>query len=222
MGATGSSAVLTVVPTVATAAQGRSPAARSSSTACSSRSGLSACSSSVAMRRRCAAPNPASNAPFCTELWAWSLAYTTSGARSACRPPPFCEKPDVHSRAQSSAVKVEVLAVSAITPLNESGRPTIVRSHSMTTSSTSVAAGLVCQFIACGPSPDETRSASTDERSVLLGKKLKNPGWFQCVMPGRTMRSRSAITSSISPPRSGGSCGSSAATSPGCDRLRTG
>ena len=104
------------------------------------------------------------------ELCAWSLAYTTSGASSACRPPRFCENADVRSRAQSRAVKVDVLAVSSMTPVNVSGSPTISRSHSMTTSSTSVAAGLVCQLMPCTPSPDETRSASTDERSLLLGK----------------------------------------------------
>ena len=105
-----------------------------------------------------------------TELCAWSLAYTTSGASSACRPPRFCENADVLSRAQRSAVKVEVLAVSSITPVKARGRPTISRSHSMTTSSTSVAAGLVCQLMPCAPSPDETRSASTEEKSVTLGK----------------------------------------------------
>ena len=63
-----------------------------------------------------------------------------------------------------------VLALSWITPLNVSGRPSICRSHSMTTFSTSVAAGLVCQLMPCGPSPEETRSASTDARSVLEGK----------------------------------------------------
>ena len=105
-----------------------------------------------------------------TELCAWSLAYTTSGASSACRPPRFCENAEVRSRAHSSAVKVDVLAVSSITPVKVSGSPTISRSHSMTTSSTSVAAGLVCQLMPCTPSPDETRSASTDERSLLLGK----------------------------------------------------
>ena len=104
------------------------------------------------------------------ELCAWSLAYTTSGASSACRPPRFCENCDVRSRAHSSAVNVEVLAVSSMTPVNVSGSPTIWRSQSITTSSTSVAAGLVSQLMPCTPSPDPTRSASTDERSLLLGK----------------------------------------------------
>ena len=63
-----------------------------------------------------------------------------------------------------------MLAVSSITPVNVPGRSTIWRSHSITTSSTSVAAGLVSQLIPCTPSPDETMSASTDERSLLLGK----------------------------------------------------
>ena len=63
-----------------------------------------------------------------------------------------------------------MLAVSWMTPLKASDRPSICRSHSMTTSSTSVQAGLVTQFMPCAPRPDETRSASTDERSVLEGK----------------------------------------------------
>ena len=65
---------------------------------------------------------------------------------------------------------MEVLAVSSMTPVNVSGRPTIWRSQSITTSSTSVAAGLVSQLMPCTPRPDPTRSASTDERSLLLGK----------------------------------------------------
>ncbi len=65
---------------------------------------------------------------------------------------------------------MDVLAVSSITPVNVSGRPTISRSHSITTSSTSVAAGLVCQLMPCTPSPEETTSASTDAKSLLLGK----------------------------------------------------
>ena len=105
-----------------------------------------------------------------TELCAWSLAYTTSGASSACRPPRFWVNSVVRSRAQSRAQKVAVLAVSWITPVNVSGRPSIWRSHSMTTSSTSVAAGLVCQLMPWTPRPEETRSASTEERSLLLGK----------------------------------------------------
>jgi hypothetical protein len=63
-----------------------------------------------------------------------------------------------------------VLALSWIAPVNVSGSPTICRSQSITTSSTSVAAGLVCQLMACAPRPAVTRSASTEERSALDGK----------------------------------------------------
>ncbi len=40
----------------------------------------------------------------------------------------------------------------------------------MTTSSTSVPAGLVCQLMHCAPRPAVTKSASTEVRSVLEGK----------------------------------------------------
>ena len=63
-----------------------------------------------------------------------------------------------------------MLAVSWMTPVNASGSPSICRSQSMTTSSTSVAAGLVCQLMPWAPRPAETRSASTEARSVLAGK----------------------------------------------------
>ena len=73
------------------------------------------------MRRRCSLPNPASSAALGIELCAWSLAYTTSGASSACRPPRFWLKAEVRSRAQSSAVNVDVLAVSSMTPVKVVG-----------------------------------------------------------------------------------------------------
>jgi len=65
---------------------------------------------------------------------------------------------------------VAVLAVSWMTPVKVSGRPSICRNHSMTTSSTSVAAGLVCQLMPWLPRPAHTRSANTEERLELDGK----------------------------------------------------
>ena len=51
-----------------------------------------------------------------------------------------------------------VLAVSWMTPVKAGLRPTIWRSQSMTTSSTSVAAGLVCQLMPWAPMPEAARS----------------------------------------------------------------
>ncbi len=85
----------------------------------------------------------------------------------------------MRSRAQSRAQNVAVLALSWMTPLNAAERPSIWRSQSMMTFSTSVAAGLVCQLMHWGPRPAATRSASTDDRSVFEGKYANQPGWFQ-------------------------------------------
>ena len=60
----------------------------------------------------------------------------------------------VRSRAQSSATSVAVEAVSWMTPLKVAGSPSICRSQSITTSSSSVAAGLVCQLIPWTPRPE--------------------------------------------------------------------
>ena len=59
----------------------------------------------------------------------------------------------VRSRAQSSATSVLVEAVSWITPLHASDRPTICRIQSVTTSSSSVSAGLDCQDRPSTPRP---------------------------------------------------------------------
>jgi hypothetical protein len=77
-------------------------------------------------------------------------------------PARFWPWPLERSRAHSSAVSVAVEAESWITPVNDSGSPTMRRSHSITTSSTSVAAGLVCQLIPWAPSPAAARSPSTE------------------------------------------------------------
>ena len=98
-------------------------------------------------------PKPASSAAFSTELWLCADTYTTSGVPSACRPPrlrPYCV---VRSRAQISASSVQVEAVSWMTPLHASERPTISRIQPTTTSSTSVSAGLDCQARPSTPSP---------------------------------------------------------------------
>ena len=64
----GSSAVVAVVPVVATTAQGTAPAARSRSIAASSSSAHIAYAASCRIRRTFARPNPASSAALSTEL----------------------------------------------------------------------------------------------------------------------------------------------------------
>ena len=98
-------------------------------------------------------PNPASSAAFSTELWLCAETYTTSGADSACRPPRASENALARSRAQSSATSVQLDAVSWMTPLHAGDRPTICRIQSVTTSSTSVRAGLDCQDSPSTPRP---------------------------------------------------------------------
>ena len=92
------------------------------------------------------------------------------GGSPACSPSRFWEKLLVRSRAQRSAVSVEVEAVSWITPVKVEGSPTIWRSQSITTSSTSVAAGEVCQLMPWAPRPAQTRSARMEAWLVLEGK----------------------------------------------------
>jgi hypothetical protein len=106
-------------------------------------------------------PKPASSAAFSIELWPSCEAYTTSGASSPWSPAPFWLKPELFSRAHRSAQSVAVLAVRT-TPVQVSDRPTIWRSQSITTSSTSVAAGLVCQLMPWTPRPEATMSARID------------------------------------------------------------
>jgi hypothetical protein len=79
-------------------------------------------------------------------------------------------KSEIRSRAQIRAQSVAVEAVSWMTPRNSSGKPIIWRSQSMTVSSSSVAAGDVCQFMALTPSPAEISSARMDGPELLAGK----------------------------------------------------
>ena len=119
-------------------------------------------------------------------------------------------------------MSVAVEAVSCTTPANAAGSPIIWRSQSITTSSTSVAAGDVCQLMPCAPSPAAARSPSTEARLVFEGKYAKKPGWFQCVMPGTTASSSAAIASASRPPSAGGSSGKRARMAPGATGLITG
>jgi len=74
MPGSGSMAVVAVLPTVATTAQGRTPRATSPAIACSSASTRMAFASSDDTARTWARPNPARSAAFSTELCAWSEA----------------------------------------------------------------------------------------------------------------------------------------------------
>ncbi|OQB51859.1 MAG: hypothetical protein BWX98_02516 [Candidatus Aminicenantes bacterium ADurb.Bin147] len=71
-------------------------------------------------------------------------AYAIRGRRS---PDSFDSKSVARSRAEIRAARVAVEAVSWITPWRPAGKPSIPRSHSMTKSSSSVAAGDVSQLI---------------------------------------------------------------------------
>jgi hypothetical protein len=115
-------------------------------------------------------PEPGEERVFSTELCACSDAYTVMGGSAPWSPFAFWEKRLVRSRAQRSAVSVDIDAESCTAPVNDSGRPIICRIHSMTTCSSSVAAGEVCQLIPCTPSPAASRSPSTEARLVLDGK----------------------------------------------------
>ena len=113
-------------------------------------------------------------------------------------------------------------ALSWITPTKPSGSPIIRRSHSSTRVSSSVAAGEVCQIMHWAPSVAVSISASTEGGLELAGKKAKNPGCCQWVMPG-TMRSRkSAKMRAMGSASSGGAAGSRAAISPGSTWALTG
>ena len=72
MAATGSTLVVDVVPTVATAASGRTPAATSAATACSKRSVRMRNAASVGILHSPSWPSPSAMQAFSTEEWAWS------------------------------------------------------------------------------------------------------------------------------------------------------
>src|ERR1051326_1169860 len=123
------------------------------------------------------------------------------------------------------------LAVPWITPpppvlveRNESGSPTIPAIQSMTRVSISVAAGLVAQSIPLTSSPALSISPRMPGPEPLHGKYAKKLGDCQCVIPGITIRSRSAKTASYpsGAPFLGGPAGIIAATCPGLARDSTG
>ena len=70
----------------------------------------------------------------------------------------------------STAIRVAVEAVSWITPVKPSGRPSAMRSQSMTRCSSSVAAGEVCHNMHCAATVFARISASTEAGAALAGK----------------------------------------------------
>ena len=109
-----------------------------------------------------------------------------------------------------------------MTPSKPSGRPISCRSQPSATSSSSVAAGDVRQSIACWFSADARKSASTPGALAVMAKYAMKPGWFQCVRPGTSTRSKSAMTCSNGSGASGAAAGSARRMSPGATRASTG
>ena len=110
-----------------------------------------------------------------------------------------------------------------MTPVNASGRPTIWRSHSMTTSSTSVAAGLVCQLMPCDAEPGRDEVAEHGGEVGVGGEVGEEAG----VVPVRDARQDDAVEVGDDAREAVGLLraarrAAAPRTSPGCTRLITG
>ena len=81
--------------------------------------------------------------------------------------------------------------------------------------SISVVAGLVDQSMPCWANPADTSSPRMAGNDESPGKYANQLGDCQCVMPGITTRSRSAITSVNGSGSSGANSGSMARMAPG-------
>ena len=224
MSAIGSIAVVVVVPVVATIAQGTRPAARSSAIARSSASARMAnVSSCVDHGGRCRARSRRA-APPCRPSCARARTRRrrAAGSRPAGRRRRGCSAL-VFSRAHSSAMSVLVDAVSWITPLHASESPSIWRSQSVATSSTSVSAGLDCHARPSTPSPvlDEVAEHA---RQLAVRREVAEELRVRASArdPGTTTRSRSRSTASNDSGSTGGVRGSAACTAPGSVRAITG
>ena len=88
-------------------------------------------------------------------------------------------------------------------------------SQSITCVSSSVHAGDVLHSMPCTPRPALRNSPRMLGPLELAGKYAKKFGLCQCVTPGSTMRSTSAITASHDSPSVGGAAGSWERTQPG-------
>ena len=89
------------------------------------------------------------------------------------------------------------------------------RSQSTATSSSSVAAGDVRQSMAFTFSAAVRNSARIPGSLPEMAKYAKNLGWFQCVIPGSRISSRSRRTAANGSACSGGVSGSAALIWPG-------
>ncbi len=146
--------------------------------------------------RSCTSGSSSSRAALSTEEWACSEQRTLRLGR--------------RWRAAASAARVEVEAVSSMCPCSPSGRPRSWRSQSTATSSSSVAAGEVRQSIAFTFSAAVRNSARIPGSLPEMAKYAKKRGWFQWVIPGRRISSRSRSTAENGSARSGGDAGSAA------------
>ena|GEM_PF-4065011 len=86
------------------------------------------------------------------------------------KPLSFTPKPVAFSRAVMSETRVDVEAVSWITPVYFPGNPIIFPSQPITLSSSSVAAGEVSQLMHWAPRVAVSISASTEGGEELAGK----------------------------------------------------
>ena len=189
MPATGSTEVDDDVPTVATMAMGRLPAARSAAMAASSASTCISNRSLTGTRTRAARPRPRVMHAFSMELCASVDAYTRSPGTSGrpVRPAAATSNPAA-CRAPASAMSDEVDAVSVSRPSNASGRPNACRSQSTTTCSSSVPIGDVRHSIGFWPSAAVSISPRIPGPEAVVAKYAKNPGCCQWVAFGSISR----------------------------------
>ncbi len=132
--------MVAVVPTVATTAKGVHPLARSSAIARARAAGSMRYASSTGIFRNPSWPIPRTIAAFSTDEWVCSEAYIRRRAWPTS-PRRRASSPGTASRAAARATRTDDEAVSWMTPKRPAGRPSICRSQSRTTSSSSVAAG---------------------------------------------------------------------------------
>ena len=117
---------------------------------------------------------------------------------------------------------MEVDAPSSMWPIHDAGSPSRSASQPSVTCSSSVAAGDVRQSIAFWLSAAISSSARIPGSEAVMPKYAKKRGWFQCVMPGSRIESRSASTAENGSPTSGARAGSCARIAPGATRESTG
>ncbi len=208
---TGSTLVTDVVPTVDTTQNGVLPAARSSRTACSSRSGRIRYCASTPILRTFFVPIPSAMHAFSTEECACCDVYTVIPGRA----PPSRSAGSAAARAAPIACSVEIDAVSWIIPKNASGRPSHCLSHPITASSSSTAAGHDAHNIPFTFSTALSNSPTIPGPDALTEKYPWNRGWFQWFTAGSTVRWKSSRIASTGSPSGGACSGIRSFSSPG-------